>query len=218
MSKFTNIQLLRGTTAQHDTAEYIGPSGELTVVTANSPSPSGQAWSLRVHDGAKKGGWPVGTAVAPATGDVIYRARFQLGSIVPPSTVGGLSSIFAATYGTPGGTMRIRATAMPQFGTDFMLEHIYFFPSDLATGVQYMTFVTPSLDTFASATPGSPYYKAYGNLAVGFTTSDNDRHQAHFCFSSNYYWNGTQPDNTLTSKAPSYRFAPLRIDLMIVKL
>lgn len=45
----TQVQRARGTSAQN--LAYTGPAGELTVNTDD--------WSLRVHDGATPGGWPL---------------------------------------------------------------------------------------------------------------------------------------------------------------
>ena len=45
----TQVQWGRGTSGQH--AGYTGPAGEVTVNTDDN--------SLRVHDGAKTGGWPL---------------------------------------------------------------------------------------------------------------------------------------------------------------
>jgi hypothetical protein len=47
----TQVQHARGTSAQ--SLAYTGPAGEVTVNTDD--------WSLRVHDGATPGGWPLRT-------------------------------------------------------------------------------------------------------------------------------------------------------------
>jgi hypothetical protein len=75
------VQQARGTSAQ--TLAYTGPAGEVTVNTDD--------WSLRVHDGASPGGWPLRTTGAnysyqqPADGATLTAAAHLAAYIVDPA-------------------------------------------------------------------------------------------------------------------------------------
>jgi hypothetical protein len=77
----TQVQRARGTSAQN--LGYTGPAGELTVNTDD--------WSLRVHDGATPGGWPlrpIGTNYSyqqPSAGATLVAGAHLAAYIVDPT-------------------------------------------------------------------------------------------------------------------------------------
>jgi hypothetical protein len=77
----TQVQRARGTSAQN--LGYTGPAGELTVNTDD--------WSLRIHDGATPGGWPlrpIGTNYSyqqPSSGATLTASAHLGAYIVDPA-------------------------------------------------------------------------------------------------------------------------------------
>jgi hypothetical protein len=77
----TQVQRARGTSAQN--LAYTGPAGELTVNTDD--------WSLRVHDGATPGGWPlraIGTNYSyeqPSAGATLVAGSHLAAYLIDPS-------------------------------------------------------------------------------------------------------------------------------------
>ena len=53
----TQVQMRRGTEAEND--DFTGAEGEITIDTTND--------TIRVHDGIKKGGYPVMKGKSPIT-------------------------------------------------------------------------------------------------------------------------------------------------------
>jgi Major tropism determinant N-terminal domain len=76
----TQVQRARGTSAQN--LAYTGPAGELTVNTDD--------WTLRVHDGATPGGWPLRAIGAnysyqqPTTGTTLTAAAHLGAYLIDP--------------------------------------------------------------------------------------------------------------------------------------
>jgi hypothetical protein len=89
----TQVQRARGTSAQ--TLAYTGPAGEVTVNTDD--------WSLRVHDGATPGGWPlrpVGRNYSyqqPASGATLTASAHLAAYVVDPAgPLAGLTIVLPA--------------------------------------------------------------------------------------------------------------------------
>ena len=86
----TQVQRARGTSAQN--AAYAGPAGEVTLNTDD--------WSLRVHDGATLGGWPLRTiganyAYQTPTSGATLTASAHLGAYIlePAGTLASLTIV-----------------------------------------------------------------------------------------------------------------------------
>jgi hypothetical protein len=220
VSKFKTIQWFRGTTGQH--ASYAGSPGEITVVTPINGE-------MRLHDGSKLGGWPITSGTPPTpVSDILFAGVFTLPttSLTPPPAEGAVNDLvqYEPVGSNTVGELWCLGTDTSVYGSNFLHEYLYDFPTPprpLALGVNYLTFIGVSRQTWTGA--ANPLFTpAYGNVVVALnepqgtdpeTSTPDDRNRVRFSVSGEYTWTETG----LTNPGPKYTYPPVIIQVLVIK-
>lgn len=176
----TQVQLRRGTTAEH--ATFTGAVGEVTVDTTKKVAV--------VHDGSTAGGFPLARAdqiFASGTAMLFQQTAAPTGwtkqtthndkalRVVSGTASSGGSTAFSSVFAsrTPAGSLSGGSVSAASLSIAQLAAHTHNIPASAAGGNPYI-YINGGSDTFASGSAGSGSTHTHGFTNPTFTGTAMD--------------------------------------------